>query len=84
MTDAHTDSGTGVLQTYQLLSLPVQREDGEWSVGRVLKRDKLSINIVYQKMLREGRRNGLPVSCRRMMDEQDEEIQHLREQVSLE
>ena len=37
-------------------------EVGDWSVGRVLERDTLSNNSVYQDMLREGRRKGLPVA----------------------
>ena len=43
-------------------SPPVQEGDGEWSVGKVLKRNTLSNITVYQDMLREGRRKGSPVA----------------------
>ena len=60
-------------------SPPVQGGDGEWSVGRVLERDTLSNNTVYQDLLREGRRKGLPVAG----VEEEQEIRQLREQVSV-
>ena len=68
-------------------SLPVKGVDGEWSVGTVLKRDTLSNNtVVYQNMLREGRRKGsldlVSVAGRRKAVE-SEQIQGLQEQVSM-
>ena len=74
---AHTDSGTG---RHDSFSFPVQGEDGEWSVDRVLERDTLSNNMQYQDMLREGRRKGLSVASRRIIAEQ---IQHFQETVSM-
>ena len=65
------------------ISLSVQGGDKEWSLGRVLKRDKLSNNTVYQDMLREGRRKGLPIAGRRIVAELEQEIQHLQEKVSM-
>ena len=82
MTDAHIDSGIQVYCRHNSSSLPVQGEDGEWSVGRVLDRDTLSNNIVYQDMLREGRRKGLSAD-RRIIAELYQEIQHLQEEVSM-
>ena len=64
-------------------SPPVQGGDGEWSVGRVLKRDTFSNNTVYQDMLREGRRKGLPVAGRRIIAELEQEVQHLQEKLSM-
>ena len=61
-------------------SFPVQGEDGEWNVDRVLERDTLSNNMQYQDMLREGRRKGLSVASRRIIAEQ---IQHFQETVSI-
>ena len=63
-------------------SSPVQAGDGEWSVGRVLKRD----NTAYQDILREGRRKGLPVAgvAGRRTVEEEQEIRQLQEQVSVE
>ena len=60
-----------------------QGEDGEWSVGRVLKEDTLNNDTAYQTMLREGRRKGLPVAGRRMIAELEQKIQHLQEKVSM-
>ena len=66
-------------------SPPVQGGDGEWSVERVLKRDTLSNNTVYQDMLREGRRKGLPVAdvTGRRIVEEEQEIRQPKEQVSV-
>ena len=67
------------------LYIPVQGGDGEWSVGRILERDTLSNNTVYQDMPREGGRKVLPVADvagRRTVDE-EQEIWQLREQVSV-
>ena len=74
-----------VVQVYCSSSPPVQGGDGEWSVGRVLKRDTLSNNTVYQDMLREGRRKGLPVAgvAGRRTVEEEQEIRQLQEQVSV-
>ena len=85
MTDAHTDSGTGAYCRHNSSSPPVQGGDGEWSVGRVLKRDTLSNKTVYQDMLREGRRKGLPVAgvAGRKTVEEEQEIRRLQEQVSV-
>ena len=56
-------------------------EDGEWSVGRVLKNEMLiSNNTVYQDILREGRRKSLPVAGRRIIAELEQEIQHLHQE----
>ena len=64
-------------------SPPVQGGDGEWNVGRVLKRDALSNNTVY---LREGKRKDIfveGVAGRRTIAELEKEIQHLQEKVSM-
>ena len=47
-----------------------------------MERDTLSNNTVYQEMLREERRKGLPVVDRRIA-ELEQEIQHLQEKVSM-
>ena len=60
-----------------------QGEDGKWSVGRTLKEDVLNNNTVYQDMLREGRKKGLSAAGRRIVAEQDQEIQHHQEKVSM-
>ena len=54
-------------------------------MGRVLERDTLSNNTVYQDMLREGRRKGLPVAgvADKRTVEEEEEIQQLQQQVSV-
>ena len=80
------DAHTAVVQVYcrhNSSSPPVQGEDGEWSVGRVLERDILSDNTLYQDMLREGRKKGLPVAGRRIVAELEQEIQYLQENVSV-
>ena len=84
MTDAHTNSGTGVLRLNSS-SPPVQGPggDGEWSVGRVLKRNRLSNYTVYQDMLIEMRRKGLSVASRSIIAELGQEIQHLHVKVSI-
>ena len=48
-----------------------------------MKRDTLSNNTVYQDILREGRRKGLPVAGRRTIAELMLEIQRLQETVSV-
>ena len=50
-----------------------------------MKRDTLSNNAVYQDMLREGRRKGLPVAgvASRRTVEEEQEIKQLQEQVSV-
>ena len=55
------------------------------SLGRVLKGETLSNNTVYQDMLREGRRKGLPVAgvAGRRTVEEKQEIKQLQEQVSV-
>ena len=82
----HTLTVVQVYCRHNSSSPPVQREDGEWSVGRVLKRKTLSNNTVYQDMLREGRWKGLPVSgvAGRKTVEEEQEIRQLQEQVSVE
>ena len=60
-----------------------QGEDGEWSVGTVLKEYALNNNAVYQDMLREGRRKGLPVAGRRIISEMEQKIQHFEKKVSM-
>ena len=53
-------------------------------MGKVLKEDILSNNTVYQDMLREGRRKGLPVVAgRRIIADLEQEIQHVQEKVSM-
>ena len=47
-----------------------------------MKRDTLSNITVYQDMLREWRRKGLPVADRRIIAELEQENQHLQEKVS--
>ena len=64
-------------------SPPVQRGDGEWSVEKVFDRDILINNTVYQDMLREGRRKGLPVAGGRTIAELMLEIRRLQETVSM-
>ena len=54
--DAHTDSG-GLHITAHLLHT-VQDTSGQWCVGRVMERKKLSNNTEYQERLREGRIKG--------------------------
>ena len=51
----------------------------------VLKRDTLSNTTVYQDILREVRRKGLPVAgvAGRRKVEEEQEIRQLREQVSV-
>ena len=63
----------------------VQGGDGQCRVGRILKSDTLSNNTVYQDMLRERRRKGLPVAgvADRRTVEEEQEIKQLREQVSV-
>ena len=60
----------------------VQGGDGEWSVGSVLEGDTLSNNTVYQDLLREGKRKGLPVAARRIVAELEQNIQYLQGVVS--
>ena len=51
-----------------------------------LKKDTLSNNnTVYQDMMREGRRNGLPVAgvAGRRTVEEEQEMRQLQEQVSV-
>ena len=77
------------LQQSEHISVPCypmhagQGEDGEWSVGTVLKEDALNNNAVYQDMMREGRRKGLPVAGRRIISEMEQKIQHLQKKVSM-
>lgn len=56
-------------------------DDGEWSVGRVFKRETLGDSDVYRDMLREGKRKGLPVGDIAATMVKEEEIQHLLKQV---
>ena len=79
----HTLTVVQVYCRHNSSSPPVQGGDGEWSVERVLERDTISNNTVYQDMLREGRRKGLPVEGRRIIAELEQEIQHLEEKVSM-
>ena len=80
----HTLTVVQVYYKHNSFSPPVQKGDGEWSVGRVLEGDTLSDNTVYyQYILKEGRRKSLPVADRRIIAELEQEIQHLQEKVSL-
>ena len=78
--DAHTDSGTGVLQTYSHSSLLVQGEDGEWFVWKVFKRDTFGSNTAYQEILKEGRKKGLSVTGNRIA-RLELEFEHLQKEV---
>ena len=80
----HTLTVVQVYCIFNSSSPPVQGGDGERSVGRVLKRDTHDNNTVYQDMLSEGKRKDLQVAGRRIVPElQEQEIQHLHENVSM-
>ena len=70
----HTLTVVQVYCRHNNSSPPVQGGDGEWSVGKVLKRDTLSNTTVYLDMLREGRRKGILVADRRTIAELEQEI----------
>ena len=57
----------------------VQGGDGEWSVGRALKIDKLSDKAVYQNMLRERRIRKETLLPLEVSGKQEIQMQHILE-----
>ena len=85
----HTLHVSGGLHITANLLHTVQDTSGQWCVERVMERETLSNNTVYQERLREGRIKGVLGDCantimmKELMMVLDQESRQLQQQVSV-